>query len=161
MKPINSFVESLPVTAVLGGITYLSDLFLGIFYTDFELIALLLVAIIADAATALWKNKIRKNPITSLGIRQTIIKLIEYTVFILILTGIANVFGEYDTEQSSFIMRSLGSIVKDADAIGFFILIWTELVSISENMLDKKGAMARIINIIREKLANLFKKPTK
>lgn len=152
MKPIEGVLGLLPTTWVFTVGTYFVNLFLEVFYTEIEFIFLLMVAIIADLATAVIGQKVRKNPLTSLGLRQTIIKTIEYAIFLLILTGISNVFGNYDATDSGVLTKGVTFIFSDIHVLGFLLLIWTELISISENILDKDGGVKSIIDLVKDKL---------
>lgn len=148
-RPIETFIDTLPVTIIAGNATYALDHFFNLFHGDLDLWIILAVAILVDFFTGIVASKIRKNPVTSLGARQTIVKCIEYILFLGLLIMISNGAEKYVVEDNSWIVDKLAFIIKDADVIGFFIAIWIEVISIVENMTDKSGAIAKIVEKIR------------
>lgn len=153
-KPIETALDTAPVTIALAAITMLIDSFFELFTSDFHLWVVLGAAIIVDLITGVVSNKIRKNPVTSLGARQTIIKTIEYIVFLGLLVMVSNAAEKYTLEENSWLLQQIATIVKEADVLGFLIAIWIEIISISENMVDKNGVIKTII----EKIKQIIKK---
>ena len=125
-------------------ITTLED----IFKTPSELVILLLVAIIADWITGIKKAKEKGIYIRSLGLRQSWVKILEYTAGLLVLAGIANVFGS--TEIEGWVGDSL-RYLKNIHWLGFFYATFTEFKSIAENMSGKEGRLSEIIDKINNK----------
>lgn len=120
--------------------------------TDWDLVAILIVVYLVDLGFGLYKSKRGKIPITSLSARQSIIKGIEYFIFLGILVLISNGFEKYTTEEHSVILEYTSFLIKDIDVIGFFGVIWIEFKSIIENMTDTKGTIGRVFKKITDKI---------
>ena len=149
-KPIENFIDTLPITIIAANATYVLDHIYGLFRHDLDLWIILATAIILDFVTGLISAKVRKNPVTSLGGRQTIVKTIEYILFLGLLIMVSNGAEKYiEPDSHSWVVEKLAFIVKDVDVIGFFIAIWIEIISIAENMADKDGAIKAIVKKIR------------
>ena len=153
MKPIESFMEIKGFVMALGLFSTIWMKVTDLFMTDWDLAFILLVVIFIDSITGMIAAKRRKNPLNSLGLRQMVIKIIEYTVFIFIMVLVANGFEKYAlTNDSAFFLDKTTQILKDIDVFAFMTLIWIEVVSITENLIDKKGSIKRLLNEITKKI---------
>lgn len=141
------------LSSVLWVVTYSLDIFHSIedmFSTPAELVLLLLISIIVDFATGIKSAKDNKTYLTSIGLRQTWIKFLEYAAGLVILTGIANVFGGAGID--SWVGRTLGYL-EHIHYLGYFYATFTELKSIQENMAGKEdGRLAKMLNMIEDKI---------
>lgn len=115
--------------------------------TPAELIALLLIAIIGDIITGTLRAKRSGNYIRSIGLRQTFVKLLEYSVGLIVLAGIANVFGSNTLEGW---IGDLLRLLRNIHWLGYLYATLTELKSIAENTSGEEGRLSRIIDKIDE-----------
>ena len=152
MKPIENFLEIKSLVLPMAFFGTVLNWMIDLFHTDWDLVFILIVAMIIDAITGIIASKRRKNPLNSLGFRQSIIKFIEYSVFILIMVLIANGFEKYSTGDIGFLLKESTYFLKDVDVFAFLTLIWIEVVSISENLIDKKGSIKKLVNKIIRKI---------
>lgn len=155
-KILEALYENAPIKAMLSILAAIAstalDLFnmIGdIFQTPPELVLLLLVAILVDWVTGIKSARRNGIFIRSLGFRQTVVKILEYGGFLLILTGIGNVFGNTGIEGW---VASLFHYLGNVHWFGYFYITFTELKSIGENIQDKEGRFAKIIRYINEKI---------
>lgn len=153
LKPIETFMD---IKGFIFGMAFFSTLLSQVselFITDWDLVFILCIVILIDAITGMIAAKRRKNPLNSLGFRQSIIKIIEYAIFIFIMVMISNGFEKYAmSENSAFFLEKTTAFIKDVDVFAFFTLIWIEVVSITENLIDKKGSIKRLLNEITKKI---------
>ena len=131
-------------TATADIINTLGDMF----RTPAELVLLLAIAITIDWITGIRKAHRNDNFIRSLGLRQTWVKAMEYGAGLILLSGIANVFGA--TEIQGWVGDSL-RFLKNIHWIGYFYAVLTEFKSVAENVNDKEGRFGDIIRVINKK----------
>lgn len=148
-KPLLALKDDYLTKTVLSILASIGAFLYDIFYVQPELIALLSFAIFADFVTGVIASKRNKVPIRSLGFRQMAVKVIEYTFFLLILTGVSNVFGK--TESTGWV-ATVVSAVNNIDIFGYLYLILTELKSVAENIAGKKGELAKLLEKIKQKV---------
>lgn len=154
-KPIDALKEDglikLLFTILAYIITTATDLInvLGdIFRTPGELILLLMVAILIDWYTGIMKARKNGVYIRSLGLRQSLIKVLEYGGFLILLSGMANVFGA--TTINGWVGDSL-RFLHNIHWLGYLYATFTELKSVAENLDGKEGRFGEIISKINEK----------
>lgn len=153
IRPIESFLDIKAFILSLAFFSTALDAVIGLFTTDWELVFILGVVLIIDSITGMIAAKRRKNPLNSLGLRQMIIKVIEYSVFAFIMVMIANGFEKYALDEDiAFFLQKTAGFIKDVDVFAFMTLIWIEVVSIVENLTDKKGSIKRLLNEITKKI---------
>lgn len=149
IKPIMGLKDNIIIKSILSLSSWIGSTFTGIFQVEVELIILLLLTIIGDWISGIIRAKRQGVFIRSLGFRQTIVKIIEYAIFLFILTGISNVFG--GTEIKGWIGDSL-RLLNNIEWFGYFYITFTEIKSIAENLAGKEGALSKIIQSIHEKV---------
>lgn len=147
-KPLESIKENLITKGILSLGSWLTFDILSIFSSHLELILLLIVAMLIDFFTGCKNARDRGEFIRSFGFRQSIVKTLEYAAFLIIITGIANVFGR--NELQGWVGDTL-RLAKNIDWFAYFFLIFTELKSISENISGKKGKFSQLIEILNNK----------
>lgn len=133
------------LTATTDFINVLGDMF----RTPAELILLLAVAIIIDWFTGIMKARRNGEFIRSLGLRQTWIKTMEYAFGLILLSGIANVFGA--TEIDGWVGDTL-RFLKNVHWFGYFYAVFTEFKSVAENIEGKEGRFSEVIKMINKKI---------
>lgn len=120
----------LPVAVVLGQIL---PRILGLFEAKFEFVAIVAILILVDLVTGLFKAASKKT-LSSNKLRQTGWKVMQYTVLLLMLQGVANAF-----EIVSFL----------ADT-GFLYVALVEVTSIVENLFGTKSTASQIWRTLRK-----------
>lgn len=147
VRPILSIVDEwmikLPASAGLVSISIIGNLF----QTEWELIALLILAVLFDSVVGILASKGRGIGINSLGLRQLCIKSIEYFFFCAIGIGISNVFGETNFEGWAVIFNQF----KYIDYLVVFYLILTELRSTKENLTYANKPIDEFIKFIESR----------
>lgn len=156
LKPLEALKEDglgkglLSFAAVV--VSTFSDFFdtvLEILQVPPELVILLIIAIILDWFTGIQSAKRNDVYIRSLGLRQSWVKILEYAAGLIVLTGIANVFGT--TEIKGWVGDSL-RMLKNIHWMGYFYATFTEFKSIAENIQGQEGRFAKIIELIDDKI---------
>lgn len=150
-KPLYSIKEDGFVKALLSVIASSWAFLYELFYIEPQFISLLVIAIFVDFVTGLNRARHKTIPITSMGFRQTVVKVVEYGAFLFILTGVSNVFGQL-TNTTQWIQTTF-SLIEGIDVFGYFYLIMTELKSIAENVSGKTGVLSKLY----EKILETFK----
>lgn len=117
-NPLITLVEAFHIKALVSaGAAALATLF----HHSIQYAMLVALLVVIDFATGIIAAKKRGEKITSLGLRQTIIKALEYMCFLVAVTAFANVF----TALAGWI-----------SATAYFYIAATECASIAENTLD-------------------------
>jgi len=148
LKPLESIKENFLAKGLIStGAWLFTDLF-TIFTTNLELVFLLMVAMIVDFVYGCRNARRRGEYIRSFGFRQLLVKTIEYGAFLLIVTGIANVFGR--NQLQGWVGDTL-RLAKNIDWFAYFFLIFTELKSIAENISGKEGKFSRLVETLNRK----------
>lgn len=143
LKPMEKVYDHWIWSSFASFFSVIGSLLGDIFTTDPALILLLFLAVAADFVTGVVASKRRKIKVSSIGMRQTLVKTIEYGVVLLFLTGIANVYGSDGW---------VGSVVQQFDRFGYFFFTWIEVVSIAENLGDEEGSIKKLFNKLKDKL---------
>lgn len=105
-------------------IVYAAELLRGLFHTNPQWVALVALLIMTDLATGMLAARRRRERLHSSKMRCTINKIIQYNVFLALLTAIINSFTNSDF---------LGGVVGALDDFGHAYVALTELKSIAEN----------------------------
>ena len=124
----------LPASLVAVGISILQTLY-DLVQVEQTLVVGLVCMILLDLISGIYKANTNKTVITSIGLRQTTIKFIEYTMALLGFVIVANMSGLEWIKTTSFVWLSL-----------------IELKSIAENLSDKNGIINELINTIRNRI---------
>lgn len=150
-KPLYTIKENWFVKAILSVIASTWAFLYDLFYIDPKIISLLIIAVFFDFVTGLNSANRKNVPITSMGFRQTVVKVIEYSAFLFILTGVSNVFGHL--EHTTHWIQATFSLIEGVDVFGYFYLVMTELKSIAENASGKTGTLSELY----KKILQIFK----
>jgi phage-related holin len=129
----HNFALILPASLVAVGISILQTLY-DLVQVEQTLVVGLVCMMILDLISGLYKANTNKKVITSIGLRQTTIKFIEYTMALLGFVIVANMSGLEWIKTTSFVWLSL-----------------IELKSIAENLSDKNGIINELFNIIKNR----------
>lgn len=143
LDPLESLFKDFPLTAFYAACGVAFNMFindaLGIFATDPVLIKALIALVVIDWVTGIMAARSRKQAITSFAMRRTVIKVVEYTVFLLAVAAVSNMDG------------SLAWIT----TWSYIFLAIVELKSVGENLFDHtgaiKGLMAGLTETIKQK----------
>lgn len=131
LKPLETLSEDWFTKVIVAGLaaawTFLTDMFA----TRAELVVLLMITIVIDFITGIVASKRASKNITSLGFRQTVIKIIEYFLILALLAGIANTF----KGQIPFVEYFV--------SWGYFFAIITEVKSVVENVTKGKDSTVK------------------
>lgn len=149
IKPIEGLLDGWPIKIILVFLTYVYDLMLGLFSTNIELLILTILVIIGDFIVGISASRIRGEKLKSIKFRQTVIKGIEYTFFILIAIGVSNAIGSADVEGW---VGSITNLFDDIDYLAFLFVIYTEVQSMVENSVNLNGIWERFKKIFKNKL---------
>lgn len=149
LKPLESLKENALENLLFSTGAWLIADFFKIFSTNLELALLLILAVTADFIFGVRNAKKRGEYIRSIGFGQFLVKGIEYAVFLSIITGMANTFG--DNELGGWVGETL-SLAKNIDWLAYFFLIFRELKSIAENISGEEGKLSELITTLDEKL---------
>lgn len=149
IRPIEGLLDGWPIKILLVFITYIYDLLMGLFSTSIELLVLTTIVIIADFALGRLSATLKGEKIESGKTRQTVIKTIEYSAFILIAIGVSNAFGMAELEGW---VGSITHLFTDIDYLAFLFVIYTEVQSIVENSTNLGGIWDRLKKIFKKKL---------
>lgn len=124
LKPIDSILNDsgikASVTTLFVGINFVLGKLADVFATDSHLIFSLMVLLILDWITGVYRSWIYKRKITSMGLRSTIVKVTEYGIFIMGITVLGNMH------------ENLGWV----QIWCYIYLAATEVKSITENIFD-------------------------
>ena len=129
----HNFALILPASLVAFGISILQTLY-DLVQVEQTLVVGLVCMMLLDLISGLYKANTNKKVITSIGLRQTTIKFIEYTMALLGFVIVANMSGLEWIKTTSFVWLSL-----------------IELKSIAENLSDKNGIINELLNIIKNR----------
>ena len=129
----HNFALIIPASLVAFGISILQTLY-DLVQVEQTLVVGLVCMMLLDLVSGLYKANTNKKVITSIGLRQTTIKFIEYTMALLGFVIVANMSGLEWIKTTSFVWLSL-----------------IELKSIAENLSDKNGIINELLNIIKNR----------
>jgi phage-related holin len=131
-----------PKTVIAMSLTIVTML-QSMFSAKAELVILLFLAIMIDLITGMMAAKRRKDPLTSLGLRQTVVKCIEYFALLIMCVGLSNVYGE----EFPFVEHLV--------TWGFFYATVTEIKSIIENLSNGSSRARQVwqalVKIVKDK----------
>lgn len=105
-----------------------------LFQIDLGLVLLCWIAILIDLFTGLLRARSEKQKIVSSKLRRTVYKFIEYGLFVMFCTAVTNEFAAMNTEDQPWIMTPILFITDQLGIGSAFFVIWTELVSIVNNV---------------------------
>ena len=105
---------------------------------EWKLAVGMMALIVIDLFTGIMASHKRGDKITSLKLRQTGIKVVEYTMVLLAVTVISNMADE----------------IKFIQKFAFVFLAMIELKSIVENLSDENGIIKSLFEAIRKSLAD-------
>lgn len=148
-RVIESLKDGYVAKTVVSSFLWLFAILQDMFSTNEELLLLLIIVIIVDWLTGNVNAYRKGKRIVSFGWRQSVIKAIEYAVFLFVLTGIANVFSTI--EGSGWVAEMFRS-TENLEVFGYFYIICTELKSIAENITGKEGTLNKLIEEIKKKV---------
>lgn len=152
MKPIFEVWDMKWFLLIISSLSVAVEKIFNLFQSDLDLFIILTMVVILDFIFGIIASRRNSIRISSIGGRQTIVKYIEYIIFLGVLVLLSNGIEKYHNEESAWGLRNIAYIMKDIDIFGFFMLIWLEIISITENMVDKKGFVKDIIKTIKEKI---------
>lgn len=115
-------------------------------FSDFTFLKYLAVAVIIDLITGVAKAKVKKRAITSKGLRDTIIKFIQYGSF-LIITHVLSTF-----EVDGHAVNSLAWISK----LAYEFIMLIEVKSVYENIVEINPKLDLFEKVFK-KIAENFK----
>lgn len=150
-KVIDSLKEDYIVKSIVSTFLWLVAVLQDMFSTNVELLLLLIIVICVDWITGNINARRKGIQILSFGYRQSIVKVLEYTLFLLVLTGIANVFSSI---EGTGWVADVFKATKNIEVFGYFYIILTELKSIAENISGKEGTLSDLFKEIRNKIMN-------
>lgn len=93
------------------------------------LLVVIIIAIIVDLITGLISSNKKGIKITSFGLRQMSVKVIEYALVILLFTAATN-FGKLGDGWIGIMLSPL----KNIHYLAYFYVFWTEAQSVYENL---------------------------
>jgi len=131
MRPLEGVFDELGGKLVIGISFTLINSVTDIFQTPLELIAVLMLAMIGDFIFGILASMKKNIPIRSLGLRQFGVKLLEYTLIVMVATGISKAFGESDLDNW---IGMLFAFLKHSEYLVVFLLVLTEFKSMAENL---------------------------
>lgn len=130
-KPLVSILEHLPLSAAAATILAFLDAALGLFVTQAEYLALILILVAIDLLTGLIRSVKRGDPVVSRKLRRTTTKVLEY---LLIGATAVVIKAALDVEGGPSLLISL---VEHLDVYVLAVIAFTELWSILENVTGK------------------------
>ena len=130
LQPIHGLIDNWGAKLFVALFTYIIDLFTNIFQTDVELIVLTILFVMGDLLLGIIKSLSNNVKITSRRLRSTILKSIEYTVFLGGMVGLSNVIGSSNADGwvGTFVL-----VFADIHYIAFIFVMLTEIQSMVEN----------------------------
>lgn len=151
LKVLEGLKDQYIIKAFLAGLVWIVATLQDMFATQAELMLLLLIVICLDFITGNVNAKRQNIPIISFGWRQTIVKTVEYFIFLGVLIAIGNTFGELEVEGW---ISELFKFTANIEIFGFFFIIFTEFKSITENLTGNSGTLKKLFNKIVDKFNN-------
>ena len=140
IKPLitmwNNIALIIPASLVAWGLTIMETVH-SLVQVEQSLVVGLIALMSLDLISGVYKALTNERMITSLGLRQTSIKFIEYTIALLGFVIIANMASMEWIKTTSILWLS-----------------FIELKSIVENLNDKKGVINELYDVIKNKYSN-------
>jgi hypothetical protein len=141
IKPLISMWDNLflllPASGFAIGLTIIQDL-TNLAKVESALVVGLLALIMLDLISGVYKAMTDRKIVTSLGLRQTSIKIFEYALALLGFVIVANMAGMEWIKTSAFIW-----------------LAFIEMKSIVENLADKRGIINELYDIIKKRFTDI------
>lgn len=131
LRPLSSIADHLPLSTAAAAALAFLDAAWGLFYTQAEYVALILILVGVDLATGLIRSVKRGDPIVSRKLRRTSTKLLEYMaigVSAVVMKSALNVEGGPPL---------ITALVEHLDVYVLAVIAFTELWSILENVTGK------------------------
>jgi hypothetical protein len=139
------WIPKLTLSIVSTGLASFFDLV----YTEPFLIIAVIIAMLGDVITGITASIRRKQPITSVGLRQFATKVVEYAVVLLFFTVMSNAFGanKLDNWVGSFL-----GVLENIHYVGYWYVMMTEGLSIWENLNNGESRAADVFEYIKNKI---------
>jgi len=141
IKPLISMWDNLflllPASGFAIGLTIIQDL-TNLAKVESALVVGLLALIMLDLISGVYKAMTDRKIVTSLGLRQTSIKIFEYALALLGFVIVANMAGMEWIKTSAFIW-----------------LAFIEMKSIVENLADRRGIINELYDIIKKRFTDI------
>jgi hypothetical protein len=118
----------------------IQDAIFDLINVDLKLVIGLIILMFMDLFFGILKSRRDNIPITSLRLRQTGIKFVEYGAVCFIFVVFSNMAGDVD-------------VIK---MLAFTFLAGVEIKSIIENMSDQNGALKKLFKVISDKINKQF-----
>jgi phage-related holin len=139
-RPVYAMWDNLfliiPSTVIAIGITLL-DTFYGLIQVEAKLVMGLVILMLIDLISGIYKANCNNQATTSVGLRQTSIKFVEYTLVSFAFVILSNM-----TDFLSFV-----------SSMPFVFLSLIEIKSIVENLSDPKGVIRALFDHVRDAIA--------
>jgi hypothetical protein len=140
-KPVLSVWESKGFAAIFAlATTFIIEVQVAFFeltHVDIKLVVGLVILIFLDLFFGMWSAKVQRGEkIQAIKIRQTGIKIIEYTGVCLAFVILSNMAGEFDWIKT----------------MAFTFLAGVEIKSILEKMVDEKGILKDLVDMIVDRV---------
>lgn len=145
LKVLEGLKEQYIVKAFLSALAWITVTLQEMFTTHGELTLLLMLVIFVDFITGNINARRQNIPIISFGWRQSIVKSLEYFVFLGVLIAIGNTFSGLNIE--GWIGKTF-SFLENIEVFGFFFIIFTEFKSITENLTGDSDTLKRLFKKI-------------
>jgi phage-related holin len=136
LKPLFAMYDNIIlIVPTLVGVLVL-DTFMLLVAVESKLVLGLLVLMFIDMISGIYKANRERRAIVSTGLRQTSIKLIEYTLVSLAFVVLSN----------------MSDILGFVRSIPFLYLSMIEIKSIIENLSDEKGVLRGLFEFAKERI---------
>lgn len=134
-KPFFALLDEFGIKFVFAsGTTFFLEKILPPLYkvvdTDIQLIYSLAILIILDLITGIWSSVKKNKPITSLGLRSSVVKVVEYIFLLLPLT----------------ILSNMDEYLNWVQTWAYVFVCATEIKSIGENVFSRNSDSKTILN---------------
>ena len=136
-RPLYSLVNGWTVSIVVSSGFSLVAALSHLFVNDGEKVLLLVILVMLDFVSGIIKALRKKEKVTSLGMRRTLVKSFEYITILTAVTGFANSW----------------DVVSWTKDVAMFYTAWVEVKSIGENITDKN--VKEMFNKITERYDQL------
>jgi len=140
LRPLHAMYDNvfllLPSVFIALSVTLL-DTFYGLIQVEAKLVMGLVILMLIDLVSGIYKAKCNNRATTSVGLRQTSIKFVEYTLVSFAFVILSNM-----TDFLSFV-----------SPMPFVFLSLIEIKSIVENLSDPKGVIRALFDHVRDAIA--------
>ena len=146
--PIMSAIEDKYIGAKLiiaGGFSFINSV-LSLIDTPIQYILFIVLLLVLDFLSGITKAWRNGEKISSFKMRATIVKFVEFTIFLLAVSGLVNAFSIEGVEM-------VGDVVQST---AFFIVCVIEITSIVENLgAWARGAWNKIASILSDRVTDI------